>query len=369
MENWTILFFIIAAQGFFLSFLIIAAKNTNRQATIFLSALIFVFSLILLFWIGFWNGISARYIHFNFTYSPFPFLIGPLFLFYVKSLFQKFSRKDLIHLFLFVIVVIYFSPYYILMTEQKLSIAKGNNLEQVLWNWENLRYASYYLDLISFIGYSIYGHLFYLRQKRKPTFQKISFFTRKQLYLVVIFFDIYVLLHIFNFVSLRYLKIPIFYYYFDSVLISIFIYLIGYLAVNKEVFVKTLQRKYFKKYVRSSLSQNDMPAMIKRLIDYIESEKPYLKGDYKLENLSKEIKIPRHHISELLNIYNKKSFSELINSYRVEEAKKMLLDKKYRNIKISSIGYDAGFNSRTTFYFWFKRLTGISPFSYQKAEL
>ncbi len=362
------IFLIITAQGFFLSFLIFF-KKPNRQANIFLSTLIFVFSLIFLFWFGIRQGFFIKHIRFNFMYMPFPYLIGPLFLFYTKSMLRKFKTKDFLHLIPFILIIIYLLPYYILTDDQKLAVAKERSLKQILWNYENVRFTFYYLDKVSFLVYSLLGYLFFKRQKTKPVFQKISFFTRKRLRLTIIFFCVFAFINVFNFILLRYLKITLFYYYLFSIIISLLFYLIGYLAVSTEDIVENLERKSFKKYMRSSLNQNDKSAIIEKLINYIESEKPYLRGEYKLKNLSDEIKIPSHHISEVLNIYNKKSFSELINSYRVIEAKKLLLDKKYSNIKISSIGFDVGFNSQTTFYFWFKKTTGISPFKFQKKYL
>jgi len=202
MENWTILFFIIVAQGFFLSFLIVAAKNTNQQANIFLSALIFFFSLILLSWIGFSNGFFIKHIRFSFMYIPFPYLIGPLFLFYIKSMFRKFKPIDFMHLFPFILFIIYLLPYYILTDDQKISIAKERSMGQILWNYENLKFAFYYLDKGSFLVYGLLGFLFFKRQKTKPTFQKVSFFMRKQLHLTIIFFCIFALINAFNFILL-----------------------------------------------------------------------------------------------------------------------------------------------------------------------
>jgi AraC-like DNA-binding protein len=61
----------------------------------------------------------------------------------------------------------------------------------------------------------------------------------------------------------------------------------------------------------------------------------------------------------------KKSFYDVINSYRVEEAKRLLLDEKNRNYTILSVGFEAGFNSKTTFNTVFKKFTGVTPTEYR----
>lgn len=56
------------------------------------------------------------------------------------------------------------------------------------------------------------------------------------------------------------------------------------------------------------------------------------------------------------------NFCDFINSYRVEEAKKILLKKN--NLSIEGIGYEVGFKAKTTFYTSFKKFTGKPPTKY-----
>jgi AraC-like DNA-binding protein len=65
----------------------------------------------------------------------------------------------------------------------------------------------------------------------------------------------------------------------------------------------------------------------------------------------------------------KKNFYDLVNGYRVEEAKRLLLDPKNTNYTILSVGFEAGFNSKTTFNTVFKKFTGLTPTDFRKKEL
>jgi AraC-like DNA-binding protein len=95
-------------------------------------------------------------------------------------------------------------------------------------------------------------------------------------------------------------------------------------------------------------------------------QKAYLNPELTLSKLSKDLDIPLHHLSHVLNYKMRQGFSDLINQYRIEEAKQKLKDPTFRNIKIETIGYECGFNSKATFYRVFKKSCNQSPSEFQK---
>jgi AraC-like DNA-binding protein len=62
------------------------------------------------------------------------------------------------------------------------------------------------------------------------------------------------------------------------------------------------------------------------------------------------------------------NFYDLVNGYRVEEAKRLLLDSKSINYTILSVGFEAGFNSKTTFNTVFKKFTGFTPTEFRDKQ-
>jgi AraC-like DNA-binding protein len=72
--------------------------------------------------------------------------------------------------------------------------------------------------------------------------------------------------------------------------------------------------------------------------------------------------ISEYHLSRVINNFFGKSFNELINSYRVEEAKRRLQSEP---TQITIIGFEAGFNSIASFNRVFKTMTGMSPSEYR----
>lgn len=61
------------------------------------------------------------------------------------------------------------------------------------------------------------------------------------------------------------------------------------------------------------------------------------------------------------------NFRNYINSYRIEEAKKILINESDKNIL--TICYDVGFNSKSTFNTCFKKYTGKTPSEFRQEYL
>jgi len=78
--------------------------------------------------------------------------------------------------------------------------------------------------------------------------------------------------------------------------------------------------------------------------------------------LSDMLGIKEHQLSAIISVAFKKSFSEYINYYRIEESKQLL---KEHGHSVTAISYDVGFNSLTSFNRVFKEMTGLSPSEYR----
>ena len=95
----------------------------------------------------------------------------------------------------------------------------------------------------------------------------------------------------------------------------------------------------------------------------METEKPYLRPDLTLPGLSEMLSIPRTRLSIILNEYIKQKFYDFLSTYRIKEAKR-LMNSNSHNGNILQIAYDSGFNSKSTFYTAFKKITGMTPTEY-----
>lgn len=120
------------------------------------------------------------------------------------------------------------------------------------------------------------------------------------------------------------------------------------------------------KYKNSSLSKEDRVSYQQKILKAIEEEKIYLNHDLTQANFAKKLSLSSHHLSEVFSFEFDKNFYQLINSYRIIEAKKILEQPTNKDYKIIAVAYDAGFKSKTTFNRVFKEQTGYTPTEYRK---
>lgn len=106
---------------------------------------------------------------------------------------------------------------------------------------------------------------------------------------------------------------------------------------------------------------NEDVEIVKKIEQYFLNQKEYLKPDLTIADVSKYINEHPKRVSLAINIVTKKNFKSYINSYRIEEAKRLLKNKSTTNYSIEGIGLEAGFKSKSVFYNAFKRETGLTP--------
>jgi AraC-like DNA-binding protein len=98
----------------------------------------------------------------------------------------------------------------------------------------------------------------------------------------------------------------------------------------------------------------------------LEDHKMYLNPDLNLRILAEKANLSERQLSAFLNNEMRVSFYDLINFYRVTEAKRRLLSRDYDKFTMEGIGYSCGFKSRSSFFKIFKKETGVSPSAYKK---
>jgi AraC-like DNA-binding protein len=114
------------------------------------------------------------------------------------------------------------------------------------------------------------------------------------------------------------------------------------------------------------LSNEKREEIVAKTLAAMENEKLYLKTELTLQDISDQLRIPAYQISQAINEGLKKTFYDLVNGYRVEEAKRLLTDPKNKNNKILAVAFDSGFNSKTTFNTVFKKFTGHTPSDFKE---
>lgn len=103
-----------------------------------------------------------------------------------------------------------------------------------------------------------------------------------------------------------------------------------------------------------------------RLINFMESEKPYLESNVHLQALADMVDMKPHYLSMLINQKSGRNFFDFINFFRIKEFKAQAKEPSNRNYTLLSIAYSCGFNSKTAFNRAFKNQTGITPSEYHR---
>lgn len=108
------------------------------------------------------------------------------------------------------------------------------------------------------------------------------------------------------------------------------------------------------------------PEFADKIDTIMRSQKPYLQPDITLDMLAETLAMPAKDLSMIINRHFHNNFYEFINSYRIEEAKGLLADVKNKAKTITDIYLEVGFNSKSVFNTFFKKLVGMTPTEYRQ---
>jgi AraC-like DNA-binding protein len=118
------------------------------------------------------------------------------------------------------------------------------------------------------------------------------------------------------------------------------------------------------RYANKKIAEEQASILNEKLQKIILGEQLYKNPDLKLNDLAKKINISSHQLSQLLNDNLGKSFAAYINEFRINEACELITNDK--GIKLEAIGYEVGFNSKSTFYTAFKKHKHTTPTLYKE---
>jgi AraC-like DNA-binding protein len=159
--------------------------------------------------------------------------------------------------------------------------------------------------------------------------------------------------------------------YFIGTYVAVFILLTTFRVMNESTYfdrsVSFLDIS-IGKYRKSSLTEDGKQKILKSIISEFETRRYFTENLGSLSDLSKKIGESPHHVSQVLNEKLHKSFYELLASYRVDEAKKILAGDRKNKITVEEVSEMVGYNSKTAFNNAFKKLAGMTPAEFRKTS-
>lgn len=301
-----------------------------------------------------------------FSGDSFVFLWGPTFYFYVKSIAYKDFKLKIIHILHFIPFIIALS--YLLITFFPISAEE----KRFLINSRTYPYIVYGKFITMFVRVQV---LFYIiksiyvlnsvRIRLEESHSSISITHYSWLKFLIIGFTACYFLSlplsiIFHYISYPYNPMiylgmvgPYFIYY------NILFFKAWYAS---DVFIGVDEHV---KYKSSKLKKEEADILLEKLEKYIISEKPFLNPDITLSLLADNLNMLPRTLSQLINEYYNQNFYDYINSLRVEESKKLLLDSSCKRT-VLEILYEVGFNNKSAYNIAFKKFTGLTPTEYKK---
>lgn len=267
-------------------------------------------------------------------------LIGPALYYYIRSLESR-DKSDLQswkYVFGILTGIILIGGYFISYAEFP-----------YLWNHYIVQLI--YIEWALFIIWAGYEYVKYIKNKQWASQTHVSsiYFSNVIIFLAYLFFLI-------GWVKGAYIA--------GSITFSFLLYLNFLFFFNRKNEVISKNGKV-NKYANKKIPEAQADSSVSKLENLMKTEELYKNPDLKLSDLAVKMNISSHQLSQLLNDNLGKNFSIYINEYRINEACERILNGTH--LKIEEIGYEVGFNSKSTFFTTFKKIKNTTPLLYREA--
>jgi AraC-like DNA-binding protein len=372
IDLFAIFIFLGIIQGIFLSIFFFSKENRQKQFHVFQGLLLLATASCLLEIFLLYSGYIIKMLHLVDFSEPMALMIGPfLYLFVVSYINGNATKKQIwIHMAFPIIYTITLIPFLLSSSDVKYNswidayhpeLPLNNYLKDprifAITDWHTE------LVLLSLLVYTILSALEIVKifKEKKQSFYNPESYQLKMLRNKVI-------LAAFFFISLLMVKL---YNENDTgdhlfaALGALIIYASSISVIGGSGFFKQASLNESQKYKSSSLTTDQQQATIQKLKEVMASQKPFLTPSFSLPDLAKQLNLSVHVLSQVINDGLGKSFFEMLADYRIEEAKKLLIEQP--NIKIEEIAEQVGYNSKSSFNTAFKKITGKTPSEYRSA--
>jgi len=389
MQPIEILYITGASQGFLLTLFLLLKKDRTLNFPLIL--FVFLTSVELFFQYIYTSKQIFAYPHLLYISEPFSMLSGVLIFLYARNILSStfvFRKTDLLLFIPFVLYLVYYFPSYNQPAEDKIFDIIAFYNSGISWSENLYEWIAEIVVTLPFLFVSV-KKLNEYDQKIKNNFSdisKISYVVVRNLIIAsIILYCIEILTIVLAFSDYEIVtSFNTFIYIFEMIIF----YLVGYDALirkeneilkyvspqkmetenisNSTIHAELNETETHQKYEKNLLSENKIADISEKITKCIEQQKPYRNPEIRLIDFSQLIGEHQNNVSQVLNEVLKKNFYDFINFYRIEDAKVLLKSHDFKNFTITAIGFEVGFNSKTSFYSAFKKFTDTTPAQFQK---
>jgi AraC-like DNA-binding protein len=117
------------------------------------------------------------------------------------------------------------------------------------------------------------------------------------------------------------------------------------------------------------LDKNEIEAYLEKLERLMNKEEIFTDPSLSLRKLAGQIDLHANKLSWLLNEHIGKNFNEYINAFRLEKFKEQAIHPQNNHLTLLGLAYESGFNSKTVFNAFFKKMEQMTPRAWVKKHL
>lgn len=340
-------------------------KRENRKANRFLSLLLFSMCYSLAAQLCIDLGVYNYYPRLHWLPAKLVFWMGPAFYFYIKCLTAPNFQVRNVHLWHFAVIIFEYphSVYHLILGRIN-PYPRLHNFTEAM-----SAYALFPLLLYSYFSLRIINNYrkALLDQYSSTELRTLAWLKQLILMGAIILFPTLIVFsvdfRIFYDYTMEFFEGTLLQY--DFVITLLFILAIYWLSIGgfRQAQVEIDQDLWPAKHKEMP---KDYSLIIDTLMEAMQKDKLFLDPELSIRKLTQHTDLAERDISAALNQQLKKNFYAFVNEFRVEEVKKRLKDPQHEHLKLLSIAFDAGFNSKATFNRIFKEYTGESPKAYRE---
>lgn len=354
--------------------IIIATRRPQILADRYLASWLFIIAvemilaLVKLTWL--------EHLPYEIPFLVIPLVYGPLLFLYVRTLISEEPRWNWIDL-------VHFAPFLVFLGLAFLFRATPDESSSLpVWAHPS-RLAKIIYELLIFASFTIYSIIVYvlLTRHRLAIREEFSFSSGKitltwLLFVSITVYASYLLTFLSAGIQMLVIRLPFDPKIFSFTGLTLFSFAFSFYGHRQaRIFSKSMSFEHSaedeavtsSKYAKSSLRGDDLKKFVLAIDNLMDQKRLYLRPELSLAEVSEELRIPRHHLTQAMNIELGKNFYAYINELRVKRFMEMVIDPRYKDYTFLAIAFECGFNSKSTFNSVFKRITGFTPSEYLRS--
>lgn len=352
-----------AVQGFILCFFIYQKHKRNKLSTFFFVLFLFSLAFLNIMYVCIDIDLFKYYRPLHLFPFPYKWLLGIGFYFYIKNQFKNGDKKayHIKEWYLFIPAILYgiLKTYWFFISVSENSY----RITGVLVDSNFFR-----VNEICFLLFTVFLLIkalqFIKDQKTTLALQGkllehlewLKKFTT--LFLLIMLFEI--ILFVID-LSIHNGKESFLFMYPFLIINVAFIYWIGYIGFIKP----NLIINAFKLKIDNIESEKEK--LIKQKLKHvIEVDEIYKNPNLTISEFAIKLDISTKELSNYINQFHGKNFSEFLSYHRIEKVKKLLNTQDISKFTLLKFAEDAGFSSKSSFNATFKKMVGITPSAYKK---